>query len=253
MKDIFKQSIKFLNDDTVYFAASLSFFTIFSLLPIIALIVVVMSSTTIFTSQMELLMSYVYDFVNPTHSQEIISIIQNSLENINKLGNIGIVYLLFVFTMFFKDYEYIVCKIHKTKRRAFLSLSLLYISFLIILPFSLLFFIFIKSILVYEYFTLMLNFLASVFILTYMFKISIKKYVSLKASFISATLTVLALKLTQVLFVYYIFYNTTYTSIYGTLSVMLFMFLWIYVSWIVYLYGVKLCYKLNMENIQYDK
>jgi membrane protein len=31
------------------------------------------------------------------------------------------------------------------------------------------------------------------------------------------------------------------------LSALLFLFLWIYISWTIYLYGVKLCYILNKE------
>ena len=99
MKKKIKYLIEFFNDDTLYFAASLSFFTIFSLLPILALIIVVMSTTPYFASQIDLLMVYLYDFINPTHSQQVTLTIQGALENINKLGNIGIVYLFFMFIL----------------------------------------------------------------------------------------------------------------------------------------------------------
>jgi membrane protein len=80
-----------------------------------------------------------------------------------------------------------------------------------------------------------------------LFKISVNKHIFWKASFISASFTLLVLKITQLLFVYYVIYNTTYNTIYGTLSVLLFLFLWIYISWTIYLYGIKLCYNLNIK------
>ena len=245
MKKKIKYLIEFFNDDTLYFAASLSFFTIFSLLPILALIIVVMSTTPYFASQIDLLMVYLYDFINPTHSQQVTLTIQGALENINKLGNIGIVYLFFIFTMFFKDYEYIVNKIHHTKKRSFIPMILLYISFLIIIPFSLLTITFVMSYMPNTILISITNIVFAIIIFTILFKISVNKHVSFKASFISSMITVFALKVTQALFVYYVAYNTTYSTIYGTLSAMLFVFLWIYVSWIIYLYGIKITHRLN--------
>ena len=134
--------VDFFNDDTLYYSASLSFFTIFSLLPILALIIVVMSTYPIFSQNIDLLMLYVLDFVNPTHSLQVTSTIEQFLENIDKLGNLGFIYLLFVFTMFFKDYEHVVSKIYQTKRRTFISLVFLYITFLLFIPITLVLFTF---------------------------------------------------------------------------------------------------------------
>ena len=239
--------LDFFNDDTLYYSASLSFFTIFSLLPILALVIVIMSTYSLFSQNIDLLMLYVLDFVNPTHSSQVTLSIENFLTNIDQLGHLGLIYLFFVSTMFFKDYEYIVSKIHKTKRRAFVSLVFLYLSFLLLIPISLVLFTFISSLLHFPMLQMILNFVFGLFIMTVLFKISINKYISLKASMISAFLTLGILKVTQALFIYYVLYNTTYVTIYGTLSVLLFLFLWIYISWTIYLYGIKLCYKLNIE------
>ena len=43
------------------------------------------------------------------------------------------------------------------------------------------------------------------------------------------------------IFIFYAANNKTYLSIYGSFSVVLLFFVWIYVSWIIFLYGVKLC------------
>ncbi|MGD9654678.1 MAG: hypothetical protein AB7U44_05730, partial [Sulfuricurvum sp.] len=39
--------------------------------------------------------------------------------------------------------------------------------------------------------------------------------------------------------------NKSYATIYGSFSIVLFLFLWIYASWIIFVYGLKLCYLLN--------
>ncbi len=247
MKNNIKKLIEFLNDDTMYYAASLSFFTIFSLLPILALVIVIMSSYSMFSSHIDMLMLYFLDFVNPTHSEQVTLAINHFLTNINELGNLGLAYLLFVFTMFFKDYEYIVSKIHKTKKRSFFALVVLYIVFFLFIPVAIVLLTTISTLFDNISLKIILNAIFSIAIFTILFKISVNKPIKLKAAFISAFLTLGILKITQALFVYYVFYNTTYNTIYGTLSVMLFLFLWIYISWSIYLYGIKLCYKLNLE------
>jgi membrane protein len=249
LKKTANKILKFFSDDTLYYAASLSFFTIFSLLPILALILVVMSSYEPFISQVDIFMLHVMDLVNPTHSEAVSSGIGGFLKNIDKLGSLGIVYLLFVFTMFFKDYEYVVSKIHHTQKRSFIKLTILYIFMIFLIPITLLVFTFISTFISAYNIQFILNYIFGLFILTLLFKIAINKTVSVKAAFTSAFFTLAVLKITQTLFLYYVLHNTTYNTIYGTLSVLLFMFLWIYISWTIYLYGVKISYLLNKAKI----
>lgn len=243
----FKRIYDFFDDDTFYFAASLSFFTIFSMLPILALVIAIMSSYQVFSTQIEMLLFYVLDFVNPAQSQKVTILIENFLSNIDKLGTLGLGYLLFVFTMFFKDYENIVSKIHETNKRSFFAMSLLYISFLLLIPFALVVFTFISAFIENLYIKEIFNFIFGIAFMTFLFKISVNKYVSIKAAFISAFITLGVLKLTQAMFLYYMIHSTTYVTIYGALSAIVFMFLWIYISWIIYLYGIKICHKLNTK------
>jgi len=245
---LFKKVYEFFDDDTFYFAASLSFFTIFSMLPILALIIAVMSSYQIFASQIELLLFYVLDFVNPARSEQVATGIQNFLINVDKLGTLGLFYLLFVFTMFFKDYENIVSKIHQTEQRSFFAMAILYISFLLLIPVTLIVFTFISAFIDNQFIKFTLDFLFGMIFMTFLFKISVNKPISLKSAVISAFITLNILKLTQILFLYYILYSSTYSTIYGTLSAIVFMFLWIYISWSIYLYGMKICHLLNIRD-----
>ncbi|WP_207190494.1 YihY/virulence factor BrkB family protein [Aliarcobacter lanthieri] len=250
-KTIFRKIIdsieSFFNDDTNYFAASLSFFTIFSILPIIALGIAIISKFPEFDAYLDTFTNFLLNFLNPTHSEEIISTLKNYISNSNKLGFIGIFYMLFVYIMFFKDYDYIVNKIHNAKRRAIYKSFFIYTIFFIVFPAI---FIFLNTLLSLYSSSLFKNFLFFLFtwsIFFLLFKLSVNKKISSKSAMISSFITLSVLSITKNLFVYYVVYNKTYSTIYGSLSTLLFSFLWIYISWIIYLYGVKFCHRLNTK------
>lgn len=249
---LLKKSLNFIdsffNDDTTYYAASLSFFTIFSILPIIALILAIISSFPEFNSYVDIFTNYIFDLLNPTHSQDIVNTLKDYVSNSSKLGYIGIIYMLFVFIMFFKDYEYIVNKIHRTKRKTIHGSFIFYSVYLVLLA------------IVYAAFNIALSFyensllnqifsyLFSWLIFFSLFKLSVNREIDNKAAVVSSLITLITLSITKNLFVYYVIYNKTYTTIYGSLATLLFTFFWIYISWIIYLYGIKMCHKLNIQS-----
>ena len=237
----------FFNDDTTYYAASLSFFTIFSILPIIALLIGIISSFSEFENYLDIFINYVLNILNPTHSSEIIDTLKNYISNSSKLGGIGIIYMLFVFIMFFKDYEYIVNKIHETKRKSIQFSFIFYSLFLAILPLVFVFANIVMSFYENTFFKEILSFFFGWLIFYALFKLSVNKQIDNKAALISSFLTLLILSITKNLFIYYVIYNKTYSTIYGSLATLLFTFFWIYISWIIYLYGIKMCHKLNIQ------
>jgi membrane protein len=237
----------FFNDDTTYYAASLSFFTIFSILPIIALLIAFISNFTEFESYIEIFSSYIFNLINPTHSIEIIDALKNYISNSNKLGLLGTVYMLFVFIMFFKDYEYIVNKIHKAKRKSIHISFLFYSVYLIVLPILFIALNIAMSLYNNSILNDIFSYIFAWLIFYSLFKLSVNKTIDNKAALISSFITLVVLSITKNLFVYYVVYNKTYTTIYGSLATLLFTFFWIYISWIIYLYGIKMCHKLNMQ------
>jgi membrane protein len=247
VKEGIKKIINFFDDDIPYHAASLSFFTIFSILPLLALLIVVISKLPAYQDYSDLITQYILDFINPTHSQTLANSLTHFLSNADKLGSIGLFYLLFVFTMFFRDYEYIVNKIYNTKARAVYKVFILYFSFLIMIPVIFISFVFIST---FMDITLSQNFFIFLFIwlvFIILFLLSANKKISLKAAAISSFITLSVLSITKSLFGYYVTVNTTYATIYGSFSVVLFFFLWIYISWNIYLYGTKICSLINKD------
>ena len=250
-----KKIFYFFSDDTPYYAASLSFFTIFSILPLIALLIVVISSLPAFSTYLDTLMLYILDFMNPTKSEALSTQLTDFLANTNKLGSIGIFYLLFVFTMFFKDYEHIVNKIYNVDTRPVYKLFFMYLGFLIIIPLLLIVFVSLSTLSKVSGFSISQEIFSFLFIWTIfiiLFILSANTKIKFQASAIASFLTLIALSITKSLFGYYVSVNTTYSTIYGSFSVALFFFLWIYISWSIYLYGTKLCSILNQKYINQD-
>jgi len=247
--NLLKRVFDFFNDDTPYYAASLSFFTIFAILPLLALVIVIISNIPTFSQHLDTIMLYILDFINPTHSITLSAQITQFLENTEKLGFIGIIYLLFVFTMFFKDYEYVVNKIHGESSRALYKSIFLYFSFLIAIPILFFIFIFLTTFSNISFFLYIFSSLFIWVIFIIVFIISANTKITFSAAALASSLTLLTLSVTKTLFGYYVVANTTYATIYGSFSVALFFFLWIYISWNIYLYGTKLCSILNKAQL----
>ena len=229
----------------MYYSASLSFFTIFSLLPILALMIVLVSTMPAFDNYVSLFTMYILDLLNPTHSKSIAINIEEFLSNTSKLGSIGIGYLIVVFTLFFNSYEDIINKIFNAHKRPIYQMFFLYISFLLLIP--LLFSVFILTTSLVQS-TLEFDIISYIFIwwlFIIIIHLSINKRIIFKASLLGSLLTLFSLSMTKKLFILYVFYNTAYTTIYGSFSVLLFFFLWIYISWTIYLYGMKLTSIIN--------
>jgi len=244
-----KKIYEFIDDDTPYYAASLSFFTIFALLPILALIIWFISSMEFLKENSDLLLQYFLDLINPAHSERINLFISNFLSSSDSLGWIGTIYLIFVFTMFFKDYEYIINKIHNVTNRPLYQSMFVYLMLLLLIP--ILFGIFIYSI-SFTTDSLLITIVTFIFLwllFVIIFKISVNRDLSYTSLFSSSFITLVILSITKNLFLQYILINKTYTTLYGSVSTILFFFLWIYISWIIYLYGMKLCHSINTKEI----
>ncbi|MBD3841406.1 MAG: YihY/virulence factor BrkB family protein [Campylobacterales bacterium] len=248
------QLYRFFSDETPYYAASLSFFTIFSLLPLLALLISVVSTMPTFATYLDLLMVHIMDFINPTHSQSLAKNIQSFLVNTKELGSIGVFYLLFVFTMFFRDYEHVVNRIFGSQSRSIVKMFFMYLVLMLLIPILFALFIFVSTLSFLQFsfsvhiFTFL--FIWSMFVIIFM--ISPNTKVSFKAAVIGSLLTVISLSFVKKMFGIYVISNTTYSTIYGSFSIALFFFLWIYISWSIYLYGIKLSALINNYGNRYE-
>jgi membrane protein len=244
-------------DKLSYYSASLSFYTLFSIIPLLVIILSIFTNLPIFDDIYKGIQDVVFENLMPTHSKEVLLYINTFVENSGKLGIVGVVYVLFASMMFFKNYDYIVNDIFETKRRGFWSSVTVYWTLVTLTPIMLVLSFYlsnqIQELLDKNSFTASIHTLQilpffiiwSIFFLTY--KISANTNVSNKAAGISSFIASLAWYLAKSGFIFYVMHNKTYLSIYGGFSILLFFFLWIYISWAIFLHGLKFCHLLERD------
>lgn len=248
-----KKVKKFVQDlydpDIEVFASSLSFYTIFSIIPILLVSFTVYLKFTSFDHN--LLKDFILQNLIPSKQEQITHYIDTFLANSSKLGTIGALFIIFASLMFFQNYEYVVNKIFHTKPKSIFKAVSTYWTLVTLTPIALAISIYIITKMQHYINTPYVDLLAifsylviwALFFVNYL--ISINRKMSLRSVAISSFLASMVWYISKLIFVYYVLYNKTYATLYGSFSTILFFFLWIYISWMIYLYGLKLCYLMN--------
>jgi len=244
-------------DKLSYYSASLSYYTLFSMIPLLVIILSIFTNLPIFDEVYGKIQNLIFQNLMPTHSKEVLAYINGFVENSGKLGMVGVIYVLFASMMFFKNYDYIVNDIFEEEPRSFWSSLSIYWTLVTLTPIMLVLSFYasneIQHLLDKNVWTStihLLNILPffiiwSLFFISY--KISANTDVSTKSAGISSFIASLAWYIAKVGFIFYVVHNKTYMSIYGGFSILLFFFLWIYISWAIFLHGLKFCYLLEKE------
>ncbi|MGP1561873.1 MAG: YihY family inner membrane protein [Helicobacteraceae bacterium] len=238
-------------DTTFEEAAGLSFYTIFAIIPTLAIAISVAVRVDSFAPFLKRLNDFLVANFLPVNQEIISSYINGLLENSARVGLMGAGFVLFSAVMFFSSYEYIINKIYNTKIKSYALSVVIYFSltaaFLPALVFS--FYISDEFTSILSRFSLtrglevawFLPYLVFWLLFYISYKISPSKRVKPSAALVSSLLSSLTWILAKNLFVYYAFYNKNYVSLYGQLSILMLFMLWIYISWIIFIYGLKFC------------
>ncbi|HIP46920.1 MAG TPA: YihY family inner membrane protein [Campylobacterales bacterium] len=247
----------FIDHNLLHYASSLSFHTILALIPIMILSFFIFTQLAIFDATLENVKTFIFSSIMPVRHEMISGYIDTFMQNTEQLGVIGIVFVLYVSVMFFDDFEYVINKIFKVQPRTFWHSIAIYLFFTIMMPSGLGISIFLSiqaNILLHSYYyTSGINFLAlssyliAWFLFLILYLIAPNTKVKFKNAFIASFATSIVWFSSKSLFFYYVTYNKTYTSIYGSFSTIMFFAIWIYLSWILFLFGVKLTYLLNNQ------
>ena len=242
-------------DKLSYYSASLSFYTLFSIIPLLVIVLSIFTNLPLFEDVYTGIQSMLFENLMPTHSKEVLTYINGFVENSGKLGMVGVIYVLFASMMFFKNYDYIVNDIFECKRRSFWSSVTVYWTLVTLTPIMMVLSFYVSVQLqtrldqhdltdgIHILQILPFFIIWSIFFLSY--KISANTHVDNKAAAISSFIASLVWYVAKSGFIFYVMYNKTYLSIYGGLSILLFFFLWIYISWAIFLHGLKFCHLLE--------
>jgi len=245
-----------LFDDKIgHYASSLSWSTLFSIIPLLVIMLWVFTTLPLFDTVLEKIESLIFSNLLPTDSKEAMAYINTFMENSNKLGYVGAFYVTFAAVMFFKNYDYIVNDIFSTPSRSIFQALKTYLLLLLIIP-ALMGASFYLSSFVQGYLdsnsitsSIHLLYFLPFFIVWMVFYVlyqtSANTRITVSSAMISSFITSLVWYLSKNAFVFYVLHNKTYASIYGSISILLFLFLWIYISWAIFLHGLKFCDLLN--------
>ena len=254
LRDFFKD----LFDDKIgHYASSLSWSTLFSIIPLMVIMLWVFTMLPMFDSVYGKIEKLIFSNLMPTDSKSVMVYINTFIENSDRLGYIGIGYVLFAVFMFFKNYDYIINDIFGVPGRSLFKALRTYILLIIAIP-AMLGISFWLSSMVQGYLdknsitsTIHLFYFLPFLVIWAMFyiayQLSPNTKVSPQAATISSFIASLIWYLSKSAFVFYVLHNKTYTSIYGSISTLLFFFLWIYISWAIFLHGMKFCELLDKD------
>ena len=250
----FLSGIKILDDDLTYYAASLSFYTLFAIIPLLWILFSVYSQMPSFAAYYDVFKDTLMGVIAPGHSDIVIRYLDEFLNNSSRMGWVGLLYIVFTSVLFLTNYGYVVNKIFHVPNRHFFHSIVNFIAISVLAPFVLGTIFYMSSLLpqligdmpprlnwvygLYSYLLIWMFFFV-------VFKISANTHVDVVPALVSSLLVSLLWHLTKTAFLFYVFVNRTYTTLYGSFSLLLLTLLWIYLSWVLCLYGLKLCYYLQ--------
>jgi membrane protein len=245
----------FVDKELTLYAASLSFYTIFTIIPLLLIMLTLLTSMPSFAEHYETIKTFIFSNLMPVNSEAVMGHIDKFLKNSAKMGVIGLVMILVASLLFFKNFEYIANKIFHAKPRTLWESVTTYWTMLTLTPIALgaSFYITAQLAIMIKANTLTsgMNILPIVpYLIIWalfflIFQIGANTKINPRASLISSFIISIVFSISKNIFIEYVFYNKAYTTMYGSFAIMMFLFLWIYVSWIIFIYGLKLCYIIN--------
>ncbi len=259
VKELYKHIMlfvtSFIDKELTLYAASLSFYTIFTIIPLLLIMLTLLTSLPSFSDHYETIKGFIFSNLMPVNSEAMMGHIDGFLENSAKMGIIGLAMILVASLLFFKNFEYIANKIFNAKSRNLWESITTYWTMLTLTPIALgvSFFItgYVASMLSANEYTSGLNILPLVpYVIIWglfflIFQIGPNAKINPRASAISSFIIAIVFSISKNAFIYYVFFNKSYTTMYGSFATLMFLFLWIYVSWIIFIYGLKLCYIID--------
>lgn len=255
VRDFFKD---LLDDRLGYYASSLSWNTIFSIIPLLVIMLYVFTTMPLFQEMYDKVQKLIFANLMPTQSEEIMTYINTFIANSDKLGMVGVFYVTFAAIMFFKSYDYIVNDIFELPPRGILKSIKTYLILIILLPAMMGASFYLSSLIqtyldkteitamIHLYSILPYTIVWSAFYIAY--QLSANTRIKKRAAFLSSFIASLIWYLSKSGFIFYVLHNKTYTSVYGSISTVLFFLLWIYISWAIFLHGLRFCYLLDKED-----
>ncbi|WP_104697573.1 MULTISPECIES: YihY family inner membrane protein [unclassified Helicobacter] len=236
-------------EEIFYFAASLSFYTIFAIIPLLFIILSIISMFPNFQNMMSDFKGAIASILIPTHVDFFTQMLDSFMKQASTMGIVGFVYMGITSLLFFRNYEFITSRMFNSKPRNFLDSLKAYWIMITFFPTVIAFLFYINMQLkrifqVYKIHLIFINsfsLLLTTILFIVLFRVSANKIlvkrILIGSSFVCACIWFIF----KWLFLYYISYNKIYPSFYGSISILIIFMLWIYASWTILLFGMRFC------------
>jgi membrane protein len=253
LKDGWEKISHLLGEDLGYFSASLSFYTVFSIIPMFWVVFFILSQFDAFNDYYQGIKGFLIINIMPTHTDSVSAYLDAFLENSKSMGLWGVVYITVASVMFYQNFQHVVNKIFFVANNSIRHAIETYLVLAVLMPITLG-----GSFLLSDFLQRIANdhgdawggyALVSFLMIWLLFFIVYKVAPNMRINYrvlIAVSFGIALLwNIAKMIFVYYVLVNQTYASLYGSFSVLLFFLLWIYISWFMLLHGLRLCYLMQ--------
>lgn len=240
-----------------HYAAGLSFYSILSMIPLFWVLFFILQQLGILQEYYDLIKSFIVDSLIPNHAEMVAGYLDAFLNNANNAGSMGLFSIFIASIMFYRNFQYVVNKIFGVPSRRLIYSMGTYLVLAVVMPSALGLSFYLSDYL--QRVTGVSNFIIGEFTLLSYLMIWLLFFVLYKVSPNIVTDTKITLKVTFVvsvvwhmakwMFVQYTLVNQTYTTLYGSFSALLFLLVWIYLSWLLLLQGMKVSYLMHKHKL----
>lgn len=241
-------------------AGYLSYVTIMSLVPLMVVMLSVMTAFPFFDEMRIILETFVYRNFVPTAGDVVQNYVHVFVENASKMSTVAVSFLFVFALLLISSIDKTLNKLWKVteKRRAITSFSMYWLVLTlgpVLVGSSVAITSYITSLISLGEFDVLglshlllrsLPVIVSIIAFVLLYTVVPNKVVPIKFAVIGATVAALLFELAKKGFALYVLELPSYQAIYGALATIPILFLWVYLSWLVVLFGAL--FTVSLEN-----
>jgi len=239
-----------------HYAASLSWSSLFAIVPLSALLIAVFTSLPLFQRLRAAAERLIADNLPVSDPAVIMDHLDRFVANAHQLGWVGGAWMLLALYLFVRTYDYIVQDIAHAPERSVPRAVGLY-SLLVLAKLTLAAAAFSLQARLGQWLGqgalaavsrqgLSVALIWAIFWLFYQF--SPNRRIAPASAATSAFIAAIVWEAARYLFVLYVGWGGAYRTIYGSVTTVIFFLLWLYVSWAIFIYGLRFCVLLNRRD-----
>lgn len=241
---------EFFNDNCLLRASALTYASLLALVPITAIFFFILTKLEAFSTIREGVENLLFRNLIPARSDVIQEYLTQYTQNVMVLGVFGLVALFLTAIFLFNSVEHTINDIWQAKqRRPFLSKFVRFWTVLTFVPGLMGFSFYIaanlhvtdRDIFEYEFLTYLLNWIAFWFAYQFIPYTRVRVWAAVTGGVVGGTLWELA----KGGFNWYITNMTAFDQIYGPLAAVPVFLLWLYLTWVIILFGAEVAYAVQ--------